>query len=224
MPTSAGPSWNAGSPQATGRSTSPRRTRAGPSCRRRSTTPPTTPRVMLLKRADAHVRTCLDRGVVEELAHLSAAHRGRRRATLRGRRLTGAQDLDRRFADYRRRAVGRGRARSRGRGHHGARPAVGSAGRVDHRARRRRADVPTGPAAWQAGAPARPAAAEPGRRHRRRTALGVSGDRQPQCRRSAEPDQKCLCRSGFRLQPGQAASCSCCATPRGRAAPRLPRW
>ena len=89
-------------------------------------------------------------------------------------------------------------AGTRGRGHHGAWPAVGGAGGVDHRTRRRRAGVPVRPAAGKAGAVARPAEADAGRRHRRRTALGIPGDRQRQRDRGAEPDQECLCCSGFR--------------------------
>ena len=66
-----------------------------------------TPR-LLLQRADTHVRSCLDRNVVEELAHLDdpSAHdaeNGSRRSDEIPRDST---DLDRRFADYRRRAVG----------------------------------------------------------------------------------------------------------------------
>jgi len=66
-----------------------------------------TPR-LLLKRADTHVRTCLDRDVVAELAHLddpTGAQDGHvHRAADEVSRDAG--DLDRRFADYRRRAVG----------------------------------------------------------------------------------------------------------------------
>ena len=68
--TSAGPSWNDGSPPATGRSSSRRRIPAGPSCASAfDDAPDYTPR-LLLQRADTHVRSCLDRDVVEELAHL----------------------------------------------------------------------------------------------------------------------------------------------------------
>jgi Helicase HerA, central domain len=65
--------------------------------------PDYTPR-RLLQLADAHVRRCLAHDVVEELARLNAP-------TDRGRRGSDdvplqTHDLDRRFADYRRRAVG----------------------------------------------------------------------------------------------------------------------
>ena len=69
--------------------------------------PDYTPR-LLLKRADTHVRSCLDRDVVEELAHLHAAaatdtQAGSRRSD---ELPSDSTDLDRKFADYRRRAVG----------------------------------------------------------------------------------------------------------------------
>ncbi|MDT5105954.1 MAG: hypothetical protein QOI25_3467 [Mycobacterium sp.] len=65
--------------------------------------PEYTPR-QLLKRADTHVRSCLDRDVVDELAHLKAA------ADAGPHVPDGlphdSPGLDRRFADYRQRAVG----------------------------------------------------------------------------------------------------------------------
>jgi hypothetical protein len=57
--TSAGPSWNAGSPPATGRSNSRRRIPAGPFSGRFEDAPNYTPR-LLLQRADTYVRSCLD--------------------------------------------------------------------------------------------------------------------------------------------------------------------
>jgi hypothetical protein len=64
--------------------------------------PDYTPR-LLLKRADAHIRSCLDRDVVEELAHLnSPAESGPRLSDDTPREST---DLDRRFTDYRQRAI-----------------------------------------------------------------------------------------------------------------------
>ena len=69
--------------------------------------PDYTPR-MLLKRADTHIRSCLDRDVVEELAHLHSTS-GSEPETGGPRTGDGPRDgaeLDRRFADYRRRAVG----------------------------------------------------------------------------------------------------------------------
>ena len=69
--------------------------------------PDYTPR-MLLKRADTHVRECLDRGVVEELAQLRSSTVGDsgKGAGPGGEAPRGGTDLDRTFADYRRRAVG----------------------------------------------------------------------------------------------------------------------
>jgi hypothetical protein len=68
--------------------------------------PDYTPR-MLLKRADTHVRSCLDRDVVEELAHLHSSPDDAESATGRADDVPRDNtDLDRRFADYRRRAVG----------------------------------------------------------------------------------------------------------------------
>jgi hypothetical protein len=69
--------------------------------------PDYTPR-LLLKRADTHVRSCLEHDAVEELAHLHAPSSGE---TDTGTRRSDdvprdSTDLDRRFADYRRRAVG----------------------------------------------------------------------------------------------------------------------
>ncbi|MET0702306.1 MAG: DUF87 domain-containing protein [Mycobacterium sp.] len=58
----------------------------------------------LLKRADAHVRSCLDRDVVEELAHLKDTVRERTSAEHSDTQ-ADAGEFDRRFADYRRRAV-----------------------------------------------------------------------------------------------------------------------
>jgi adenylylsulfate kinase-like enzyme len=65
--------------------------------------PDFTPR-LLLKRADAHVRSCLDRDVVEELAHLPPDDPQRipHKPVVRPRDNT---DLDRRFEGYRQRAV-----------------------------------------------------------------------------------------------------------------------
>jgi Helicase HerA, central domain len=65
--------------------------------------PDYTPR-RLLQRADAHVRACLDRDVVEELEYLGATTGTAAAPSDDGPRET--TDLDRRFADYRRRAVG----------------------------------------------------------------------------------------------------------------------
>ena len=65
--------------------------------------PEYTPR-RLLQRADTHVRACLDRDAVEELAHLSASTEPGPRE--RDPEPPKSHDLDRRFADYRRRAVG----------------------------------------------------------------------------------------------------------------------
>jgi uncharacterized protein DUF87 len=65
--------------------------------------PAYTPR-RLLQRADAHVRACLDRGVAEELAHLGETIEPTPRDGVEPPPPTS--DLDRRFADYRRRAVG----------------------------------------------------------------------------------------------------------------------
>lgn len=62
-----------------------------------------TPR-RLLQRADAHVRACLDRDEVEELAHLSAPVDSGQPAPVDAPLET--TDLDRLFADFRRRAVG----------------------------------------------------------------------------------------------------------------------
>lgn len=68
--------------------------------------PDYTPR-LLLKRADTHVRSCLDRNVVEELAHLHApsgdSEEGSRRVVEDSSRTT---ELDRQFMAYRQRAVG----------------------------------------------------------------------------------------------------------------------
>lgn len=65
--------------------------------------PQFTPR-QLLKRADAHVRRCLEVGAVEELAHLSGdvstEHGQQHRETP-----SDTSELDRRFNEYRRRAV-----------------------------------------------------------------------------------------------------------------------
>ncbi|CAN5548491.1 DUF87 domain-containing protein [soil metagenome] len=58
----------------------------------------------LLKRADAHVRSCLDRDVVEELAHLKDTVR-ERTSDDHGDTPVDAGEFDRRFADYRQRAV-----------------------------------------------------------------------------------------------------------------------
>lgn len=65
--------------------------------------PDYTPR-MLLKRADTHVRSCLDRDVVGELAHLHAPSVVD--APVDQPSADAGTELDRRFADYRRRAVG----------------------------------------------------------------------------------------------------------------------
>ncbi|HYO01297.1 MAG TPA: DUF87 domain-containing protein [Mycobacterium sp.] len=70
--------------------------------------PDYTPR-QLLRRADEHVRRCLDRGVVEELPHLKASTESGSPGTENVSPPDPARDggdLDRRFADYRRRAVG----------------------------------------------------------------------------------------------------------------------
>ncbi|MEU0499142.1 DUF87 domain-containing protein [Mycobacterium sp. NPDC006124] len=65
--------------------------------------PEYTPR-RLLQRVDAHVRACLDNDVVEELTHLADTIDTSSRQT--GEAPSETTDLDRRFADYRRRAVG----------------------------------------------------------------------------------------------------------------------
>ena len=65
--------------------------------------PQFTPRE-LLKRADAHVRRCLDRETVEELAHLAGPVAEEQPAE-RHETAVDTTDLDRRFAQYRRRAV-----------------------------------------------------------------------------------------------------------------------
>ncbi|TPG33690.1 helicase HerA domain-containing protein [Mycolicibacterium hodleri] len=68
--------------------------------------PDYTPR-MLLKRADTHVRSCLDRDVVDELAHLHSSSSDGEAGSRRSDGVpTDSTELDRRFADYRRRAVG----------------------------------------------------------------------------------------------------------------------
>lgn len=69
--------------------------------------PDYTPR-MLLKRADTHVRSCLDRDGVEELLHLhsSTTNDEGSRSRRSDEFTTDSTELDRRFADYRRRAVG----------------------------------------------------------------------------------------------------------------------
>jgi hypothetical protein len=65
--------------------------------------PQFTPR-RLLQRADAHVRACLDRDAVEELTHLTGHAEPAPEPVVE---VTGeTTDLDRIFADYRRRAVG----------------------------------------------------------------------------------------------------------------------
>lgn len=69
--------------------------------------PDYTPR-RLLQRADAHVRRCLDRDVVEELAHLATSTDSDQQPpgdAIDGEKSYETTDLDRRFADYRRRAV-----------------------------------------------------------------------------------------------------------------------
>ncbi|MDT5176996.1 MAG: hypothetical protein QOJ95_1194 [Mycobacterium sp.] len=69
--------------------------------------PDYTPR-MLLKRADTHVRSCLERDVVDELTHLHTPASGdaEHEAPRPHDAPRESTDLDRRFADYRRRAVG----------------------------------------------------------------------------------------------------------------------
>ena len=62
-----------------------------------------TPR-RLLQRADTHVRACLDRGEVSELAHLEETIAPG--PQVGGEPQPQSHGLDRRFADYRRRAVG----------------------------------------------------------------------------------------------------------------------
>lgn len=59
----------------------------------------------LLKRADAHVRYCLDRGAVEELEHLSEQPHAESGPQPRPASAGTSAELDRRFADYRERAV-----------------------------------------------------------------------------------------------------------------------
>jgi len=67
--------------------------------------PEYTPR-QLLKRADAHIRGCLERDVIEELAHLKAASPDDETDQSRsGETVADRSELDRRFADYRQRAV-----------------------------------------------------------------------------------------------------------------------
>jgi Helicase HerA, central domain len=58
----------------------------------------------LLKRADAHIRSCLDRGVVDELSHLKDIVRERVPDDQPDAHI-GAGELDRRFSEYRQRAV-----------------------------------------------------------------------------------------------------------------------
>jgi hypothetical protein len=69
--------------------------------------PDYTPR-LLLKRADTHIRSCLDRDVVAELKQLNAASPADPEPSSRrfDESSRDSADLDRRFADYRRRAVG----------------------------------------------------------------------------------------------------------------------
>ena len=70
--------------------------------------PDYTPR-LLLQRADTHVRSCLDRDVVEELAHFRAPTPGgspEPSPRTSGDEPRDSTELDRRFADYRQRAVG----------------------------------------------------------------------------------------------------------------------
>ncbi|MDT5152287.1 MAG: hypothetical protein QOI01_4020 [Mycobacterium sp.] len=71
--------------------------------------PDLTPR-QLLQRADAHVRWCLERDVVEELTHLNdragEAIPDESHGAAEARAPRDSADLDLRFADYRRRAVG----------------------------------------------------------------------------------------------------------------------
>ncbi len=70
--------------------------------------PDYTPR-QLLRNADQHIRRCLDRDVVDELTHLKSSVAS---GSLGAEHVPhtdlppGGSDLDRRFADYRRRAVG----------------------------------------------------------------------------------------------------------------------
>lgn len=63
-----------------------------------------TPR-QLLKRADTHVRRCLERDTIEELTQLTGEVSGPQEPTGTGTALGDTGELDRRFADYRRRAV-----------------------------------------------------------------------------------------------------------------------
>lgn len=63
-----------------------------------------TPR-QLLKRADTHVRRCLDRDTIEELAHLTGEVTESPEPTTDSGALGDTGELDRRFAEYRRRAV-----------------------------------------------------------------------------------------------------------------------
>lgn len=63
-----------------------------------------TPR-QLLKRADTHVRRCLERDTIEELTQLTGEGSGPQETTGTGTALGDTAELDRRFADYRRRAV-----------------------------------------------------------------------------------------------------------------------
>ncbi|MGV0782976.1 helicase HerA domain-containing protein [Mycolicibacterium sp. XJ775] len=63
-----------------------------------------TPR-QLLKRADTHVRRCLDRDTIEELSSLTAEAAGTPETGSGGAAQGDTGELDRRFADYRRRAV-----------------------------------------------------------------------------------------------------------------------
>ncbi|MCW2591160.1 MAG: family ATPase [Mycobacterium sp.] len=70
--------------------------------------PDYTPR-LLLKRADTHIRSCLDRDIVEELAHFRAPSPGdgpEPSPRTRADKPRDSAELDRRFADYRQRAVG----------------------------------------------------------------------------------------------------------------------
>lgn len=63
-----------------------------------------TPR-QLLKRADTHVRRCLERDTVEELASLTAEQTGTHETSAGGAAPGDTGELDRRFAEYRHRAV-----------------------------------------------------------------------------------------------------------------------
>jgi hypothetical protein len=70
--------------------------------------PEYTPR-QLLKRADTHIRSCLDRDVVEELGHLKAPSTSEPDAPptdIPAENPSDSTELDRRFAEYRQRAVG----------------------------------------------------------------------------------------------------------------------